>query len=518
MKVKIENGKILLFNSYHERERLKALGARFDRRLKAWWFSYDLDSCEVLRQHFGLKIDPPKLPRFNPQERDFIIPKLYKHQQDSVRKARGLPYFADFSEPGTGKTLVQIELMLERNEWPVLVICPKSIMEAVWEKQLLENTNDAFIIWLLNGGSQKVKEKLFKIHFNTDQVFSAPNIAIINYEMVPRVINELLKIDWAVVILDESTRIKNPTAKRSKAVLKLRDKARWRAIMTGTPAPNGLLDLFNQIRFLDPRLFGDSWYAFRERYMFQYKFEWHPRPGAIEKVKHRLAPFSVAWKKRQCVDLPPLVHEIRRVDMTTVQARAYRQMKEELILELKETTVVAPFVMTKLMKLRQIASGFVYANGKAIPVCEEPPKFRELINLLDELGDVQVIVFAHFRETLWLLANKLGDVAANILEDHQKALNEFLTGKKRILLANPASAGHGLNLQFCSNVIFYELDFSLENFLQSIQRIERIGQTDKMTVFHLLTKGTLEPWILRKLQSKEDLNKKLDINEVVENI
>jgi len=459
-----------LFNSYHERERLKALGARFDRRLKAWWFSYDLDSCEVLRQHFGLKIDPPKLPTFTPQERDFIIPKLYKHQQDSVRRARSLLYFADFSEPGTGKTLVQIELMLERDEWPVLVICPKSIMEAVWEKQLREFFPHQ--IYLLENGSEKVKKQLAKIKSNERIV------AIINYEMVPRVINELLKIDWAAVIADESTRLKSPTAKRSKAVLKLRDKAHWRAIMTGTPAPNGLLDLFNQIRFLDPRLFGDSWYAFRERYMFQYKFEWHPRPGAIEKVKQRLAPFSVAWKKRQCVDLPPLVHEIRRVDMTTVQARAYRQMKEELILELKETTVVAPFVMTKLMKLRQIASGFVYANGKAIPVCEEPPKFRELINLLDDLGDVQVIVFAHFRETLWLLADKLGDMTANILEDRQRALNKFLTGKRRILLANPASAGHGLNLQFCSNVIFYELDFSLENFLQSIQRIERIGQTD----------------------------------------
>jgi len=527
MHFKIENYKIFIFDAYQQRERLKAIGARWSKRRRAWWLSHDLDSVEALRQAVGLKVPAPSLPRparpvpaITPEATGLIIQGLYTHQKTSVAVARGLPFFADFSEPGTGKTLVQIELMLERDEWPVLVVCPKSITHAVWRQQLL---GTGYFrppnVHVLEGGSEKVSRQLRTLPS------AGRRVVIINYEMVPRVIDELLEVPWAAVVLDESTRIKNPNAKRSKAVMRLRDHVSWRAIMTGTPAPNGLLDIFNQVRFLDPRLFGESWYAFRQRYMEQKPwdaFNWYPRPGAFQVIRTRLAPFSVAHKKRECVDLPPLVHEERLVDMTAAQARAYRQMRDELLLELEEQTIVAPFTITKLMKLRQLANGFAYdtSTGEALHVGSNKP--AELLDLLDELDDEQVIVFTHFQHTGRLLHDIFQQkdvkhvwVTADT-KDKQAEVKKFESGDVRVLLANTAIMAHGWNLQFCSNVVFYEHDFALENYEQAVQRIERIGQRNKMTVYHLLTAGTLEPKILERLQKKIDLNRQLDVSAVRE--
>lgn len=525
MKAEIEDGKILIFGGYNLREQLKSIGARWNKKRKAWWLSHDFDSVEALRQYFGLKVPPPEMPVPAQIPARFVLGGLYSHQRVSVEKARGLPYFADFSEPGTGKTLVQIELMLERDEWPVLIICPKSINHAVWGRQLRETFQFKEQVHILEGGSKKVIQQIEKIKQFCKYNLCDHVIAVINYEMVPRVLDELLEVSWKAIIADESTRVKNPSALRSKALIKLRDipTVKFRAIMTGTPAPNGLLDIFNQIRFLDSRLFGESWYAFRQRYMEQKpwdKWNWYPREGAYSAIKERLAKFSVAHKKRECVDLPPLVHEERYVDLTPAQAQAYRQMRDELLVELASMTVVAPFTITKLMKLRQIASGFLYGGEGTAWLGSNKP--AELLDLFDELDNEQVIVFTHFRETSRLLHDILSQKKidhvwiTSDLKDKAEQVKKFENGEARILLANTAVMAHGWNLQFCSNVVFYEHDFALENYEQAVQRIERIGQQNKMTVWHLLTNDTLEKKILERLREKIDLNRALDVASVKE--
>jgi len=516
----IQNNRIFVTTPYELKDQIKAVpGRKWHKDIKKWSVPYDRDTCEILEQWFGLNVKPPVIKTAtdkNPAT-DIIIDKLYTHQRQSVNIARQTDCFADLSEPGTGKTLVQIELMLERNAWPVLIICPKSIMEAVWVEQLREYNLTGT---MLEGGSIKVKQ-ILKMAGLWDVIYQ---IGIINYEMVPLVIKELLKINWQYIILDESTKIKSPSAKRSKAIMKLRDACKYRSIMTGTPAPNGLQDAFNQFKFIQPKIFGESFYAFRQRYFTQggyMNYEWFAKPDAMEQFKNKIKGISSQHHKRDCIDLPPLVEEKRYVEMGADQKKYYDMMKEECLILLKELTITAPFVVTKLMKLRQIASGFIYMEDETYKVAKNNPKDKELLNILEQIGNSKVIIFAHFNETLrhiadYLDANKFKYAWFHGSDIYKHAALDSFKNEQQILLANPASAAHGLNLQHCSNIIYYELDWNLENFLQGMQRIERIGQKNKMTVYYLIVKNTLENYILKKLKDKADINKKLDINELRE--
>ena len=521
MKPETKNNRVFLKTSFDQKEDVKQIpGRKWHPDIKRWSVPYDEDTVELVKAYLNIDISPPKISIANDKNAvdDVIIKKLYEHQRQSIAVARQTNNCADLSEPGTGKTLVQIELMLERNVWPVLVVCPKSIMEAVWQEQLKEFNLTPII---LNNGSQAVKNTIaaFKPIYPNDSSDTVKyDVFIINYEMVSLVINELMMIPWQYIILDESTKIKSPTAKRSKAIMKLRQMPSYKSIMTGTVAPNGLQDAFNQFKFIEPRIFGESFYAFRQRYFTQggyMNYEWFPRPDSLERFKTKINGISIQHHKRDCADLPPLVKETRYAVMERDQETCYNAMKEECLVALNETTsITAPFVTTKLMKLRQIASGFIYTDKDTYKVTKANPKGIVLKEILEELKEEKVIIFAHFNETINYLHDLLKEKSVMFYGPQKQVAVEMFKKNIQYFIANPASAGHGLNLQFCSNVIYFENDFNLENYLQSMQRIERIGQKNKMTVFYIIVKKTLEGYILSKLEKKEDINKKLDISEL----
>jgi SNF2 family DNA or RNA helicase len=528
MKHEIKGNWVILSDCWTYLEKIRAIpGRKYDPNTKRWAVPYNLDSVHQINILLNLKLPSPivgkaaaEISGHTSLTGDFVIKHLYHHQQDSVNVGRAQHYFADLSEPGTGKTLVQIELLAERKSWPALIICPKSIMHEVWEKQLSENGYGCIV---LEGGSAKIKKKLESMPVNVTTIF------VVNYDIVAGILLDLLRIKWQIIILDESTKIKSPSAQRSKAIMKLRDSAKYRSIMTGTIAPNNLLDVFNQIKFVDPSIFGDLYYAFRQRYFYPggyQNYEWFPRPEAMPIIHERLKLIAVQHKKRDCLDLPPLVHEVRRVELTGEQDDLYEQMRDEFMLYLKNTKepITAPFVITRLMKLRQICSGFVYydeGDGRRRAEGFNTNKLGELEDILEQLGDQKAIIFCHFNQTIARLGPYLAcEIAVTIYDgtmnnhEKKKSLDYFSGTGARLLIANPASAGHGLNLQFCSNIIYYEHDFNLENYLQSMQRIERIGQKNKMTVYHILCKDTIEEYIYKRLNSKIDINKKLDIEEL----
>ena len=194
-------------------------------------------------------------------------------------------------------------------------------------------------------------------------------------------------------------------------------------------------------------------------------------------------------------------------------------MKEEAIAELESgEVIIARFMMTQMMKLRQIASGFAYTGED--PELISNGKMKEIESLLEEI-DGKVIIFCCFTFMKVRITSALNreKIQAINFEGSTKeaALNAFEKHDNiKVLVANPASAGHGLNLQFCSNIIYAEHDFNLEYYEQSMQRIERIGQKNKMTVYHIITKNTVENYIMRQLQNKIDVNKNIDISKLKE--
>jgi len=510
--MKITNKQIILkgnHNTFQHRLKFKALGGRWNRAEKEWRLPYCIDAIEELSE-IGFEI-PLVIAK---DAYDKILPNqttisLYKHQEQSFKKACSCPTFADFSDPGTGKTRVQIALMIQRKAFPVLVIAPKSTLKDVWFQQIDELTKLKVII--LDKGSI-VNKKLLE---------QDADVFVTNYEMVPLILKELIAKKFEFIIADESTKIKNPRSKRGKACVKLADMVKYKSILTGTPAPNDYMDIFNQIRFLDSFVFGSSWFVFRQRFFHQVpwdKFNWYINDNTPAIIKQRIASFTVQHKKNECLDLPPIVEEVRRIDMDVEQKRIYNLIKTELMAEIEGQHLITPFAITKMMKLRQIASGFVYMQDGTLKISKS--KITGLLELIEQIPD-KVIVFTHFIESRKVVKQQLQKAGYKVVafKDDLNALSQFEADPEtKILVANIASAAHGLNLQHCSNIIYFELDFSLENFLQSKDRINRIGQKNKMTVFYLLMSKTIEEWILKKLNDKVDINKSLDVSELIDGL
>jgi len=520
VRVEIKNGWVYFYDSYNQKDDIKTiLGREWMKELKAWRIPYRPEIVAEANAVLQLDIPSPvvKKPKYKPIAKT-LIPYLYAHQKLSLGYFKNKNCTADLSEPGTGKTLVTIEMMLKRCAWPVLIICPKSIMEEVWVNQINEVTAETpsfknIRIAVLNKGSDNIRRILQEYEKTSYLIY------IINYESVPNVINYLKGLPWKFIVLDESTKIKNHKANRSKAIMALRDYAKFRHIMTGTLAPNGLMDAFNQIRFVDNTLFGESYYAMRQHYFTQDPFNqynWIPKSEAIEMFKKNIEEVSIQHKKRECIDLPPLVEVKRPVTLGSEEMDKYTDMKEEALIEVGNETIIAPWKITAIMKMRQICSGFVYGNDEAYHEIGHS-KFDILEEIIEQI-DGKVIIFSHFNYSLRRLYEKLSlkfykaVVYMGKDTDKKMALSLFKnSANTHILLANPASAGHGLNLQYCSNIIYYELDFNLENYLQSIDRINRIGQQNKMTVYYTIAQNTIESWIYRKLKNKEKLNQKISI-------
>jgi len=458
---------------------------------------------------------------------------LYAHQQETVQKFLDLPfshpYFADLSQPGTGKTLVQIYMLQQLFVDPVLIICPKSIMESVWKEQLSEYFPD-YTIQILVGGTAKIKKAL------KDGVKS---FNIINYDSFWRVYDELNEIDWKYIILDESTKIKNIKSKRTQAILALArnqmsrtskdNQPRYRAIMTGTIAPNNLLDIFTQLRFLSWSVFDITatsikaeFYKFRYRYFYQppwLEYSWIPHDDTYDIILNKINKFSVQHKKRDCVDLPPITSEIRTYSLLKEQETLYMEIKNDCLYQIDEELYTVDFIMTQLMKLRQVSSGFLFYEDDMTHRFKTG-KVEVLDEIIEELGDDQALLFNHFIESASFLNNHLGDKVLHLTsgdKEVQEKIESFRNGDYQFLLMNPKSYAHGLNLQFCSNIIRWELDWDLESYLQSRDRINRIGQMSPMTEYFIINK-LIEKYIYDNLLSKRKMNVKLDINRIRESL
>lgn len=529
---------------------VRGLAAKFDKRSKRWLFPLCVDTIPDLlnlpnrlpadvevhydRQLLGYihgiqKARPPE--RTKELDPPPPIHELMAHQRESVSVYRQVQHFADLSQPGTGKTRVAICRALEKDVWPILIVCPKSIINVVWGRQLREYV-DADQVILLDRTTAKNRQLL-----EEGKARGAPcYLVVVNYEAVPLLLPELKRCFFKAIILDESTKIKNPKAKRSKAVMSLRDGALSRQIMTGTYAPNGIQDVFNQFRFLNPFLFGENFSRFQDRYLHKIQQDriqfFVPKAGAAKLIQQRVALVSVQHMKKDCVDLPPLIEEVRHVELPAKAARVYRELRDECIAELEDArdqhgntvsmTVLGSLIVTKLTRLRQIAAGFLYDDVHGHVVIHDA-KVREVRAILDEIGDQQLIVFTHHRVVTETLAEALADAGITAAayyggmsnKKKDEVIEGLEAGKIQVLVANVMSASLGLNLQFISYAAYYEYDYGLEAFLQSMDRIIRIGQKNKMTIFHLRAVGTIDEYIYKKLVQKEDLQHSLNINELI---
>lgn len=449
----------------------------------------------------------------------FINGEFYRHQNMTFNWFKHMNVCADFSDAGAGKTLVQISLIKERIKRnvlnKVLIICPISIMEPVWKhdiEKFIFNSDFEYPVYILSN-VKKAKQQLK--HF-------ALGIYIINYEKVWRIHDELAKMKFDMIILDESSKIKSHTAKQTKACIKLSEGVPYKSIMTGTPAPNSYLELWSQIRFLDPRILGHNFSSYRNLYFYPGGFEnheWFIKPNSKEHIHNLIQHISVAWKKKDCLDLPDLTIQDITFDLPKEQMKFYKDMFDYMLAEIEGNLYTTNIVLTKLLRLSMITSGFIQDTGgenvRSLPKNEKLNVMEEIIEEIP--SNKKVIIWAIFHHDIKIiydmLIKKYGSGSAvkfyGQTSPKEKVDNYELFKKSkqcRFFIAHPKSAGMGLNLSNASYSVFYSMNYSYESYAQSKERYNRTGQTENMTEYRLIAKGTIDQAIFRTLNHKKKIN------------
>ena len=349
------------------------------------------------------------------------------------------------------------------------------------------------------------------------------NIEALSTEKGKNYLQRLLNVSKSFFCIDESTNIKNRTARRTKACMKLGKLATYRRILTGTPVTQGPLDLWSQMHFLDEFILQSSFYAYRNTFCViqrrrtsTHSFDEIVGYQRLDELQKILNEHSFRVTKEECLDLPPKLRQIRHIDMTPAQKRMYVILKKRAILELeREKLVTAPLIITRILRLQQILCGFIKYDNKTEENIEgENPRIQELLNVIEETQG-NIIIWATYRNSIKLIRDTLskkfgaskvaaffGDTKA---EDRQGIVERFQSGEIRFFVGQPRTGGYGLTLTKAKTVIYFNNTYDMEVRLQSEDRAHRIGQKDKVLYIDFVCPNTLDEKIMKTLNTKKKL-------------
>ena len=448
--------------------------------------------------------------------------KLFKHQEDAVQKGRQ-GNLALYHDCGCGKTCSAINIIKSWRrccDGPALVVCPLSIVEAAWVEDCRKFAPELSVVNLWDSKPANRKKKLAQDH----------DIYVANYETFKCLFDDIQHKCFDTLIVDESSKMKSPTSQITRALLALAGvKTRGkggvkypvrriiphRYVLSGTPAPNSMDEYWAQAKFITGPgniVFNDNFYAFRSRYFYPIPLGrtgrqiWQFRKETQQEFQNRLAEVAHVVRKEDAVDLPEQVHEIRDVMLSKPEQQAYDQLKNDLVLSFGGEDVLATSALVEVMKLRQLTSGFCYGETGVHQTGKS--KLNELQELLDEIGDKQVIIWANFRHEIREILNRLPNSGAiwSGTDDREKVILDFQRGRTKYLIANPQSAAHGLTFVNCSYAIYFSPTYSYELQKQSQDRIHRIGQDTKCTYYYLIAKGTVDEVVYKAVNNKAELS------------
>ena len=421
-------------------------------------------------------------------------------------------------EMGTGKTLTAIAivgaLLLLAGIQRVLIVAPLSIV-GVWRDEFERFAGFEYDLAVLEGSVAKKADTLRHLTGKRLQV------AVVNYESSWRMERDLMQWHPDMIICDEGHKIKTHNISASKTLHRLAARAAYRLLLTGTVITNKPVDVFSQYKFADPRIFGNSFYQFRNRY-----FDMVGYGGYTPVMKRYMEPefmqrlHSIAYRvtKAECLDLPETTDVIQRVDLEPDAQRLYRQLVKDSYAEISRDTVTATNVLTRLLRLMQLTGGFL--SGDENPGAEQVSTAK--LNALNELIDSalengqKVVVIARFIPEIRAITKMLGrkglDYAqiSGEVKDRDDQVARFQNDPEcRVFVGQVATAGMGITLTAANLMVFYSLDYSMSNYDQCKARIHRVGQHHPCTYVHLVARNTVDEKVLRALRDKSNIAKQL---------
>lgn len=467
------------------------------------------------------------------------LKKPWAHQLLAQQRAEKEECFAFFFEPGCGKTgttINTIRSIYNQNKRPhrVLILCPPIVIKNWKQEFAIHSKIDHTAITPLHGEGAKRLELFKKKAWGelSGSVQAAPHIFITNYEslLMDALFEQFMTWQPEILVLDESHRCKDMKAKRTKRAVMLADLAQRRFLLSGTPILNSPMDIFAQFRILDKgKTFGKNFFAFRGTYfvdknagMPSHKHfpDFRIREGALEEMNEKIYKKAMRVTKEECLDLPPLVNQVYAVGMTPEQTRLYNEMKKDLITFVKDKAVMASIVLTKALRLMQIASGYARTVDAEDLSFEKTPKLAALKELLEELTpNHKVIVWAVFKENYRAIRGVCDELGIKYVEVHGDAKGNVFKNvdsfnadpSVRVFIGHPRSGGIGINLVASDYSIFFSRNFSLEDKLQSEARNHRGGSEihNKITHIDLVCEGTIEEEVQKKLANKIEVSEKV---------
>lgn len=515
----------------------------------------------------------------------------YQHQELGFQFLHAISKAALFGDCGTGKTFMVLtyadSLLKAGCPMAFIVICPVNLIEHVWgddaksfsdlkcvglresatpylkpsdfddpkdppmdrkERAALRRTRAEDKSWKRKARRKSNARHKLKVE---ERFKTEADMYVINPENLRTDVKEKRVLDLCkrlkkegkdiCFIIDESSKVKTRTSRTYKSLMRIRKQSTQCIIMTGTPSPNGVLDLWAQFSILDGGMtLQPSYVDYRRDFAVEKVLRgttytdgagkqqnvtvWGPRAGAANEVHKIIEPRMIRFRTADCIDLPPERFIMRYVEMTADQAAFYADMEERLFAEIAGQPVTARVAIAKLMKLREVTGGFVIDDdGKPQPFNKDATKMLELDALLeqsigDKMGDsgppLKAIIWAQYQWECKTLVERyrkkygaqglFGGISSGAKD---RAIRDFKTKDRcRILVCHPASAGHGLTLTQANFAFYYSLSYNFEEFYQSYRRIARPGQKRSMTNYLLVAPNTIDEELLDAIRSKKNLS------------
>ena len=452
------------------------------------------DDLHDVAVHFGLD-EVQELAKLNIKDvpstidRDYDWPGQFKpftHQKQTAAFLTLRKKAFCFNEQGTGKTAAVIwasdYLMKLGKVRRVLIICPLSIMKSAWQQDLFR-----FAVHRSCDIAYGKREQR-KAVVNSDAEF-----VIINFDGLEIVKDEIANGDFDLVVVDEASAYKNMQTARWKALKSVLTPSTWLWMLTGTPASQAPTDAYGLAKLVNPDGVPKFFGQFRDRVMEKVgQFRWIPRQDAEVTVHNALQP-AIRFEKAQCLDLPEVTYLEREVPLTPQQAKYYKLLKQQMMINAGGEEVSSVNAAVNLNKLLQISGGAVYSDTREVVEFDVSNRLKVVQEVIEEASN-KVLVFVPFTHTIELLQQHLtkagiacdvisGQVSVNKRND---LIQQFQNQQNpRVLIIQPQAASHGLTLTAADTIIWYAPVTSVETYLQANARINRPGQKNAMTIVHI---------------------------------
>lgn len=432
---------------------------------------------------------------------------LHGYQKRVIKMSETVPHMGLFMDMGLGKTVTALTIISQLNG-KTLIIGPKAVVKQVWQKEASNWTHLCHLKFALMVGTPA--ERLRALNSNSD-------VYLINVENVPWLFEQKNLPDWKNLIVDESSRFKSPSAKRWKSLKGALKTFDHRYILTGTPTPKSYLDLWCQAGILDlGQRLGKSMTTYKDTHFLPDQrdrrtgvvWSWKLRPESKEKVDSLLADICVSLKAEDYLTMPQRQDIVHNIAWDKHGKSIYDTMRKDTVVQIGDQTLTAVSAGVLTGKLLQITAGEIYDEDKGIVEVHE----EKLDYLIDMVDETPTIVFYNFKHSLRRLQEAFPN-AVVMDPDDMEMLGRWNRGEIGMLLCHPKSAGIGLNMQCnvgdTAQIVWFDLPWSSEDYLQANARLFRQGQTKPVIIHHLCMEKSIDNQVLDVLQGKIDLQNAL---------